>query len=483
MLPRPLVAALINSRLRFLENRGCRAVECRHCQGPPSVPGFAVRFLAFAGCVLSLAYWLPATLAAEDLEKAFRAARPGILQQLRDRKPETRIAAARKLREFPVVEAANVILLQGCTSPYADVQRESFQALCAIGTQPEVLKHLQGELTRDAKRGGLEFRSAAIACALLSSSDVAVQDSVKPWLEQAARAPRGPAVIVSMVDELGPVGDEAALRALVKLGEQPLFQKFGPRRAWIQALTQVRVADAVTLLVQKLPALQGETRSDVLRYLTSLNGARLDSDDQWAAWWQKEKPNFKFPEASNSPAALKARQGEPTYYGLPLYGTKIVFILDTSSSMAGQRIVAAQRELVSAIAALPDGIEFNVLAFNTNVTVWQSQLVPTSPLTKEGAARFVMAQTVRDQTASFDALEAAFVFDAEAIYFLTDGEPTTGKIKQPDRIVAALSEPNRVRRITVNCLGIGVGRPGGVFDQFLNSLAGQNFGLYRHVDQ
>ena len=443
-----------------------------------------VRNLAAIGCLFLWACAGPASLPAEDLERAFRAARPGIVQQMKDRDAETRVAAVRKLREFPIVEAARLILLQGCTSQHADVQRESFQTLVAISPQAEVRAHLQAEITREAKRGGSEFRSAAIACVLLCSDDAAAQASVKPWLEQMQKDKRGPALLVAMVDELAALRDEASLRALVQLGELPLFQKqFGPRRAWIQALIQVRQKDAVTLLLRRLPALHGETRSDILRHLTSLKGGRLDTDDQWLAWWMEQQATFKFPAAGDAPAQIAARQGEASYYGLPLYGTKIVFILDTSGSMSGPRILAAQRELVSAIAALPEGVEFNVLAFNSAVAVWQSQLVPASAATKEAAARFVMAQVAREQTASFDALDAAFVFDAEAIYFLTDGAPTTGKIKQPDQIVAALSGPNRVRRITVNCLGIGVGQAGGPFDKFLNSLATQNFGLYRRVDQ
>src|SRR5262245_35204055 len=265
---------------------------------------------------------------------------------MKDRKAENRVAAVRKLREFPIVDAANVILLQGCASPHADVQRESFQTLAAISAGPAVRAHLQGELARDAKRGGSEFRSAAIACVLLCSEEAEAQAGVKPWLEQEVKEKRGPAVLVAMVDELGALGDAASLRALAQLGQLPLFQKqFGPRRAWIQALIQVRLPAAVTLLIEPLPRLQGETRVGLLRHLTSLRGQRLEGDDQWLAWWKEQKDAFKFPAAGGAAAAaLTAKQGEASYYGLPLYGTKIVFILDTSGSMSGPRIIAAQRE-------------------------------------------------------------------------------------------------------------------------------------------
>jgi hypothetical protein len=37
--------------------------------------------------------------------------------------------------------------------------------------------------------------------------------------------------------------------------------------------------------------------------------------------------------------------------------------------------------------------------------------------------------------------------------------------------------------MTINSIGIGVGPPGNAFDQFLSTLADQNFGEYQRVDQ
>jgi hypothetical protein len=42
---------------------------------------------------------------------------------------------------------------------------------------------------------------------------------------------------------------------------------------------------------------------------------------------------------------------------------------------------------------------------------------------------------------------------------------------------------NRVRRMTINCIGIGVGPENGGFAQFLKVLAAQNFGAFRRVDE
>jgi len=112
------------------------------------------------------------------------------------------------------------------------------------------------------------------------------------------------------------------------------------------------------------------------------------------------------------------------------------------------------------ISELPETTHFGVLVFNSRTTTWQAKLVPATSENKDLACRFVALQDLGPATASYDALEAALSFDAEAIYFLTDGAPFGGKITQPAAIVTVISKLNRLRRMTVNSIGIGVGQEG-----------------------
>ena len=164
-----------------------------------------------------------------------------------------------------------------------------------------------------------------------------------------------------------------------------------------------------------------------------------------------------------------------------MYGAKLVFVLDTSGSMRGPRIEAAKRELTKALSELPDGVQFNVLAFNVRVFPWQQQLVTSSRESRLAAALFVQSQELGPATASYDALEAALTMPTEAIYFLTDGAPAGGKITRPDEIVNVISKINRLRRVTINCIGIGVNDVR--FESFLKTLSAQNFGAFRRVDE
>ena len=99
------------------------------------------------------------------------------------------------------------------------------------------------------------------------------------------------------------------------------------------------------------------------------------------------------------------------------------------------------------------------------------------------AEMFVESQVAQGFTASYDALEAAFGYKAEAIYFLTDGAPHGGKISVPQDIVAAITKGNQVRRESIYTIGIAPGPVGSLFDEFLKALADQNQGVYRRVEQ
>jgi hypothetical protein len=148
--------------------------------------------------------------------------------------------------------------------------------------------------------------------------------------------------------------------------------------------------------------------------------------------------------------------------------------------MEGARLEAAKRELTQAINALPEQTSFSIVVFNSVLAVWQQQLVEANAAMKESATRFVNAQPARGGTGTLGALTASFVFDVEALYLLTDGMPNDSK---PIDILTRVAELNRGRRLSLYTIGVGVGPAGGPFDQFLSTLAKNNWGLYVRVDQ
>lgn len=425
--------------------------------------------------------------AAADVDADFRAAKRELQQQMRSREPADRVAALERLTEFPIVDAVKLIVPLAFKNQTAEVREAALKTLFSFKDDPQVCEYLLQTLNRDKARKMPEEASDALLLVLLSSELPEVQEDLFAFLDAAGSQPRsGPPLSLVLADSLGQRGDEASAAALVRLASCDSFGKhFAFRRAVIQALSQIRHAAAIDAMLEILPKVEGEARADIFQHLSSVSGQPHGPNaEAWIKWWQENKKGFKFPnEVQRAGFRETAVKGTPSYYGLPLYGARIVFVMDTSGSMAGPRLVAAKRELLGAIQALPPGVSFAVLVFNNRVTPWQRELVLASDEAKQQASQFVDSQGVQSRTASYDALEAAFTFDAETIYFLSDGAPFGGKVVKPVEIVALITQFNRARRISVNTIGIGAGQPGSVFDAFLSTLASRNFGSYRRVDQ
>jgi hypothetical protein len=427
--------------------------------------------------------------AAEESKEAkeFKSAKRGIQQQLRSRKSEMRVAAVHKLADYPTTDAARLLVQVGLSSQDQDVCKAAHEVLLRFRDIQEVCDYLVTEVKKSVNRSGADPGTVRLLAVLLASKLESIEQRAMDLLELAANSPKGGLLpLVSLADELGDEGGEINSAALVKLSKSALMDRdFALRRAVVQALTRVDQIDAVDVLMDLIYSVKGEVRADILVYLCGITGQQFGLDGKaWHAWWEANREGFTFPPIAQRAAGRAAAMAKTTsYYGLPVYASRLVFILDTSASMKGARIEAAKRELIKAITELPTGVYFGVLVFNARVMAWQNDLMLATPVNKELAAAFVRLQGLALQTASYDALEAAFNFDAEAIYFLTDGEPYGGKITKPDEIVATIGKLNRGRRMTINSIGIGVSQPGTVFDSFLKSLAEQNYGAYKRVDQ
>ena len=158
-------------------------------------------------------------------------------------------------------------------------------------------------------------------------------------------------------------------------------------------------------------------------------------------------------------------------------------MIDISGSMAGPRLAMAQRELTSVVSGLPEDASLGLVAFSTQVLPWRKELAGATRANKQDAYRFINRLMARGRTATYDALEVAFHYDAEAIYLLSDGDPNHGKIVNPAGIIMAISGPNRGRRVSIYTIGIAPGAAEGANELFMKTLADQNFGLYKRVDQ
>ena len=129
-----------------------------------------------------------------------------------------------------------------------------------------------------------------------------------------------------------------------------------------------------------------------------------------------------------------------SFYGLAIDARRVLFLLDISGSMFGPKLAAAKRELNGVVNQLPGDAWFGIIVFNSQLTTWQPRLVPATSVNKQKAGYFVDSLQARGRTATYDALERALHMDAEAVYLVSDGLPTCGKIV-PIPAIAAVVNP------------------------------------------
>ena len=434
---------------------------------------------------------------AKDAAKdEFRAVRRDIQARLRNKQPFERIAAVRDLHHYPTVEAAKLLVAVGLKDDTPEVRSAAYDTLLDFKDDAEIARHLLVTLNKETRRGATNPTTLPMLAVLMASSLPDIERDVSAYLDRQAGTRDGLALIEMLADELGEHAQAEDVPSLTRLTTISAFaREFGLRRAVAQALIRINAPEAIGQLIALLETIRGEIRGEIVQHLTTATGQDLGLEaGPWREWWKENEKTFQTTGAVASADAKNpapaAGVGRSMYYGLSIYAQKLVFIIDTSGSMLepttnfqGTRLAAAKRELLQAIDRLPEDTQFSIVAFNSMVYPWQKQLVAANNTMKNSATRWVNNLEPGNSTASYDALEAGLHFDAEALFFLTDGAPHGGKVQNPVEIVTLITRANYARRLSIYTLGIGVGPAGGVFDEFLSTLAKQNWGVYRRVDQ
>lgn len=299
-------------------------------------------------------------------------------------------------------------------------------------------------------------------------------------------------------------------------------------REWQVRLTACRAlavfgsADAVEPLIERLEGESGRLAKEVLKALRAVTYENFGASAQtWRAWWKTQKPKGIPPPPDVLPphnpeddryAKPKRKPGEPpdeepTYYGHRIFAQSVVFVIDLSKSMqtvidvpkdaqeklgtlaTGQRIDIARAAAKSAIEKLDPRTRFNIIFFSTVVHPWHKEMVPVGG-EREAAVSAVSSAALEAETNIFGALRAAVGLhekptlsadlDAvpDAIYFMTDGTPSTGDITQTAAILSWIHDFNRFGKSELHVIAMG---SLGIDLDFLRRLATENGGEFIHV--
>ncbi|MHC4273181.1 MAG: VIT domain-containing protein [Planctomycetota bacterium] len=136
----------------------------------------------------------------------------------------------------------------------------------------------------------------------------------------------------------------------------------------------------------------------------------------------------------------------------------VVFVIDTSGSMAGEKIQQARRSLQFCIDKLDERDRFNVVRFSTGFDVVFSELVPATTENRAKAQDFAGRFTAAGGTNIADTLHHVLGLrpdDKErpfVVVFLTDGQGN----REPDEIMKRLAEvPGATRHVRIFPFGVG----------------------------
>lgn len=136
----------------------------------------------------------------------------------------------------------------------------------------------------------------------------------------------------------------------------------------------------------------------------------------------------------------------------PAIDKDIVFVVDTSGSMEGEKIKQAKEALRFCVNKLGKGDTFNVITFATAVNTYKDGLVTANEINLKEALGFIDTIEARGGTNIDEALQTALKLFSDSkrprmVVFLTDGQPTVGATEIKDivkNVAAANSAKTRI---------------------------------------
>jgi hypothetical protein len=367
---------------------------------------------------------------------------------------------------------------------------------------PKALEWLAGNGVRGSTVPAVRA-AAAEALGLSGSADPVVIRSVRGALKDKEAVVREAAL--KAVARLQPK-EEETLRDLAASLEDG---RWNVRLAAARRLGDMAIPGAVDLLVARLPKEEGRLARVIGDLLGCLTGQKFGVEpDGWRRWWEANRADYVSGAKSLAPGASSSRpegggaEGA-NYYGIPVESKRILFILDVSGSMnkpggtdpKSTKHDEARRELLRCIKSLEGASAFGVFAFSDGVRKWKPGIVRAEAPVKEDAKKWIDALEANQCTNTYAALDEAirasaadprnnmgadYGLFADTIFLLTDGSPTTptGKTedekgrKETDRVLEAVREWNRDKRVAIHCIGVGPE----INTFFLETLASENGG-------
>lgn len=344
-----------------------------------------------------------------------------------------------------------------------------------------------------------------------------IKDSVKGSADQVANDDAK----AKQATESPPTARLAVRAALKALGRT----NWRADMVLVRLLNDFRSAESIPALINVLERfrdnpkdvesgrLSALLRTQVHELLVSMTGAVYSAKqpELWRNLWEKEQNNIQV--AQHREEKVNSGTAAAGFVGIPVEGSRVVFILDLSGSMdwpmndaSGKmrRIDYAKRELLKAISALSSESMFNLVTFNgdDDAEMWNKKMVKATKHNKDRFEKFVEKLRPLGGTNLWSGIEAAlnvktlvygnhYETMVDEIFMLSDGAPSVGEVQDPLEILGLTKEINRFKDVRINAVFISSQTPPEVAaaqegmsltpKELMRRLAKQNGGKFRDV--
>lgn len=248
--------------------------------------------------------------------------------------------------------------------------------------------------------------------------------------------------------------------------------------------------------------------------LRKITGALVEADAAaWKAFWEQEKDKITLKPADHR-ARDKSRTYVPsssgTFYGIPVTGTEVVFVLDTSGSMKHKlskesaralrdsgtvgkyqqistRLDAARFQTLNAVHGMDPHTSYHIVTFASGVRAWNRKPVKPNKNSHRALTDIMRRLKPAGGTNVFDTL--LYVLKAnelnygqkiknkvDEVFLLTDGMPSAGPVTDEETIRQMVRDANKYQKIRINTVFSGA--PDSAGAKFLKALAEENHGVF-----
>jgi len=247
---------------------------------------------------------------------------------------------------------------------------------------------------------------------------------------------------------------------------QPLLAKLKDRRltwpvkvAVLSAIGAIPDVRSVEPLLAMQAGEKGRFRQDVAYALASINcGKHGDNPKSWRTWWAENRETFKIDVEATAKWRREHRVQDidisplADFYGVDIISDRIVFVLDTSASMRGDKIASLKETMAQTLSDMPEFVKFNIVDFGGVIRVMNRYELMKGILS--GAAASEIGQMgLSLGTRTFDAMEVATELrELDSIMYLSDGAPVAGQFQAWGSITRGFDLYIRYRPISIHCI-------------------------------